>query len=215
MNGLKVYLRSRTTQLYIYAQPAIGFLLIVNALREYHPYADYLTEIIVNIVAGLLLMLGFTIPKRWRRHLRYVPGILIALGGLALYWITDSSGIAAYHHLNKYITFLSYGLFAFGMLQPLLDPRHFAYFQKKGVRYRFGAFSRGFANWQDVLGISYFDSGFELALKNGKTYRMLPYNAESQNLRLYIDQMLHAGKHEDAEEEKAPEKPLKRAMVSA
>lgn len=214
MNGLKVYLRSRTTQLYIYAQPAIGFLLIVNGLREYHPFAGYLTEIIVNIVAGMLLMLGFTIPKRWRRHLRYVPGILIGLGGLALYWMTRSSGIASYHHLNRYLTIVSYAMFGFGMLQPLFDPRHYAFFQKKGVRYRFGVFSRGFASWNEVQGISYFDSGFELALKNGRTYRMLPYNAESQNLRLYIDQMLQAGKTTEEPTEDKVGKPLNQLAIS-
>jgi hypothetical protein len=194
MNGLKVYLKSGTTKVYVYAQAVVGILLIGNALREYEHAQNHYGQLLATVGVGLLLMLGVVIRKRWRRQLRLVPGILIALGGLSLLWLTNVSSVHVYYAFNPLLTYISYGLIGLGLLQPLVDHRLFAYFHSQGIRYRVHAFRTDSITWDEVKGIVYFDQGFELALKNRKTYRMHPYNGESQNLRLYIDQMLQNGR---------------------
>jgi hypothetical protein len=205
MNGLKVYLKSGTTRVYVYAQAVVGIFLIGNALREYEHVQGHLTQNLVAIAAGLLLMLGVTIPKRWRRHLRYVPGILIALGGMAMLWLTTASAVLSYSPFHAPIQYLCYVLMGFGILQPLIDPRHYAYFDASGIKYRVYAFQKRFIAWDDIKGIVYFDQGFDLPLKNGTSVRMRPHNGESQNLRLYIDQMLQNGRQNMGKTTTAPD----------
>ena len=196
MNGLKVYLKSGTTKAYVWAQAVVGIFLIGNALREYEHVQGHLTQNLVTIGAGLLLMAGFTVPKRWRHHLRYLPGLLISLGGLALLWLTTASTMLSYSPFHTPMQYFCYGLIGIGLLQPLIDPRHYAYFDSQGIRYRVYAFQKRSISWESVRGIVYFDQGFDLQIKNGPNVRMRPHNGESQNLRLYIDQMLQSGREQ-------------------
>lgn len=209
MNGLKVYLKSGTTRVYVYSQALLGCFLIGNAFREYEHVQGHLLQILTSVLAGLLLMAGFTVPKRWRRNLRYVPGILLALGGLSLLWLTKVSGSLAYSRFNIALIVVSYCLLGVGLMQPLIDPRHYAFFSARGIRCRLYTFRKIFIPWSDIKAIAFFDQGFEVALKNGKSFKMRPYNGESQNLRMYIDQMLQSGrqhltKEQDAEESHHP-----------
>jgi hypothetical protein len=194
MYGLKVYLKSGTTKVYVYAQAVVGILLIGNALREYEHAQDYYTRLLSTVAVGILLMLSVAIQKRWRRNLRYLPGILIALGGLTLFWLTQASMTHVYYKFSSALVYISYGLIGVGLLQPLVDPRYFAFFSRNGIRYRVNLFQTDTVEWEQVKGIVYFDQGFELTLKGGRTHKMHPYNGESQNLRLYIDQMLQNGR---------------------
>jgi hypothetical protein len=194
MYGLKVYLKSGTTKVYVYAQAVVGMLLIGNALREYEHAQDYWTRLLSTVAVGVLLMLSVAIPKRWRRNVRYLPGILIALGGLTLYWLTQASMTHVYFKYSSVLVYTGYGLIGFGLLQPLVDPRYFAFFSSSGIRYRVNLFQTETVEWSRVKGIVYFDQGFELALESGRTHKMHPYNGQSQNLRLYIDQMLQSGR---------------------
>lgn len=196
MNGLKVYLKSGTTKAYVFAQAAVGIFLIGNALREYEHVQGHLMQNLVTITVGLLLMAGFTVPKRWRRNLRYLPGTLIAIGGCALLWQTKAVAIIAYSPLHQPIEYLCYVLIGLGILQPLIDPRHYAYFDASGIRYRVYAFQKRIIAWESIKGIVYFDQGFDLQMKNNRIVRMRPYNGESQNLRMYIDQMLQSGREQ-------------------
>lgn len=196
MNGLKVYLKSGTTIAYVWAQAVVGIFLIGNALREYEHVQGHLTQNLVTIGAGLLLMAGFTVPKRWRRNLRYLPGLLIALGGLSLLWLTNASALLSYSPYQVPIQYFCYFLIGIGILQPLIDPRHYAYFDAQGIRYRIYAFQKRFLPWESIKGIVYFDQGFDLQIKQQRYLRMRPYNGASQNLRLYIDQMLQSGREQ-------------------
>jgi hypothetical protein len=218
MNGLKVYLKSGTTKVYVYAQAVVGIFLIGNALREYEHLQGQLPQVMATITAGMLLMLGVMIPKRFRRNLRYVPGILIALGGASLLWLLKSSVLVVNTQYGPTMLYLSYAMIVFGLLQPIVDPRHYAFFTSKGIRYRGYAFRTTRVAWEEVKGIVYFDLGFELALKSGATYKMLPYNGESQNLRMHIDQMMYSGRQDAAEERvEGVEAPIvkRRAMADA
>ena len=194
MNGLKVYLKSGTTRAYVFAQAAVGIFLIGNALREYEHVQGHLMQNLVTIGAGLLLMAGFTVPKRWRRNLRYLPGALIAIGGCTLLWQTNAAAVLGYSPFHQPIEYFCYCLIGIGLLQPLIDPRHYAYFDAEGIRYRVYAFQKRVISWESIKAIVYSDQGFELQMKNNRTIKMHPYNGDSQNLRMYIDQMLQSGR---------------------
>lgn len=194
MNGLKVYLKSWASQAYVYAQAVFGIFLVANALREYEHVQAHLPKILLTVLAGVMLMLGMLVPKRWRRNLRYVPGILIAVGGYALLTLTHASMVLSYYFMNPFLVYLSYFMMISGILQPLIDPRHYAFFTTEGIKYRSIAFRTIFIPWTEVTGIAYSENGFEVTLKNGIAYRMRPHNGQSQNLRLHIDQMLQTGR---------------------
>lgn len=190
MNGLKVYLKSGISRIYHQAQIVSGVILIVNALREYENVEALKLPLVLSVMAGLMLVLGWVIPKSMQRKMRLLPGLLLLIGGLSLLYLTKSSLEVVYFRYHTIPEVIGYLLSGFGLLQPLLDVNQVVYFAPKGISYRTNLLWERRISWAQVKGIVFQEKGFFLELKNRKTLRMVPYDAESQNLRVHIDKML-------------------------
>jgi hypothetical protein len=189
MNGLKVYLKSGITKAYHYAQGVLGILLIANALREYERIEGQKLQLFLTVLAGTMLVLGWLVPKSFRRKVRLLPGLMMVLGGLSLIFLTKSSAAIAYYRYNNWLEIFGYLYCIVGAIQPLIDVTHVAYFTSEGIRYKSNLFFSTDLKWADVKGIVYHESGYSVELNKGKTIRMVPFDANSQNLRVYIDKM--------------------------
>jgi uncharacterized membrane protein YgdD (TMEM256/DUF423 family) len=194
MNVIKVYLKSSITKMYHYAQGAFGILLILNALREYEHVEGQKLALLLSVVAGTFLVLAWALPKAWRRKLRFLPGICIVLGALSLIHLTQSSIALAYYPFNNLILFAGYVLTLFGALQPILDANQVIYFSPEGFRYRPLRFAMIQRKWSEIRGVVFQEHGFAIEMNDGKSYKLTPYDAESQNLRVYIDKLMIAAK---------------------
>lgn len=189
MNGLKVYLKSGITKAYHYAQGVLGILLIINALREYERIEGQKLELLLTVLAGTLLVLGWLVPTSMRRKLRLLPGLLMVLGGLSLILLTKSSSAIAYYRYNYLLEIFGYMYCLAGAIQPLVDVTHVAYFTTQGVRYRSNLFFAQELKWDEIKGIVFHENGYSIERQKGKTIRMVPFDANSQNLRVHIDKM--------------------------
>jgi hypothetical protein len=81
-----------------------------------------------------------------------------------------------------------------GVLQPFFDVKKVVYFTTDGMRYRSLRFFSKQCTWPEIKGIVFQERSFSVELSNGKTLRMIPYDAESQNLRVLLDKMIHQAK---------------------
>jgi hypothetical protein len=196
MSVLKVYLKSGVAKIYFYAQAVVGAFLVSNTLRVFQFGENPVNEIIACGATGVLLCLGVAVPKKLQYSLRYLPGILLAFGGFMLRMATVASMSYGYQAINRPLIFLSFVLMAFGLSQFFFDGKQYASFTKHHIRYRIFPFTRGMViAWEDVKNILYGDRSFEIVLKNGKSYKMIPRYGDSQNLRVHLDQMLMQGKN--------------------
>lgn len=194
MNALKVYLKSGITKAYHHAQVLGGIFLVINALQEY-PLVEYLKiELLLSVVAAVALVLGWVVPTHLRRKLRYLPGLLLAFGGTTLVFLTMASTAVIYGRYNLWIELLGYLMAAAGVLQPLIDVKKVVYFTTEGMRYRSLRFFTKHCTWPEIKGIVFQEKAFSVELNNGKTILMVPYDSESQNLRVLLDKMIHQAK---------------------
>jgi len=194
MNGLKVYLKSGITKAYHHAQVLGGIFLVMNALREY-PLVEYLKlQILLSVIAAVALVLGWVVPTHMRRKLRFLPGALLALGGASLVFLTMSSTVVLYGRYNAWLELLGYLMAVVGVLQPLIDVKKVVYFTAEGMRYRSLRFFTKYCTWPEIKGIVFQERSFSVELNNGKTLRMIPYDSESQNLRMLLDKMINQAK---------------------
>ncbi len=194
MNGLKVYLKSGISRIYHHAQGCVGVVLILNALREYEHVEGLKLALLMSVVAGVLLFLGWLMPKSMQRKFRLLPGLLLLLGGLSLIYLTTASLSIGYYRYHKIPEYLGYLISAVGLLQPILNSNQVVYFGTQGIFYHPNLFWKQHMRWSQVNGIVFQEKGFFVELKTGKTLRMVPYDAESQNLRVHIDKMIHLAK---------------------
>jgi hypothetical protein len=190
MNGIKVYLKSGITKVYLHAQCVVGIFLVLNALREYEHVEGQKLALLLSVVAGLLLVLGWVVPRSQRRKLRFLPGTLLTLGGVALIYLTQSSMGLAYYKYNMALVILGGVICGLGLLQPLIDVKQIVYFTPEGMRYRAHYFYQIQKNWSEIKGIVFQDHGFLVEMIKGRNLKMVPYDAESQNLRVHIDKMM-------------------------
>jgi len=196
MNGLKVYLKSGITKAYHHLQVLGGIFLVMNALREY-PLAEFLKlQILLSVIVAVALVLGWVVPTHMRRKLRLLPGLLLALGGASLVFLTVSSTAVMYGRFNTWIELLGYLMAGIGVLQPVIDVKKVVYFTAEGMRYRSLRFFSKQCAWPEIKGIVFQERAFSVELNNGKTLRMVPYDSESQNLRVLLDKMIHQAKAE-------------------
>jgi hypothetical protein len=190
MNGLKVYLKSGITKFYFYAQGAAGALLILNALREYEHIEGQKLLLGLNVLAGMALILGWLIPRSKRRKFRFLSSVLLVLGGIPLIYLTLSSTYFAYFRFNPLLEMLGYLMIIVGLTQPLIDINQSVYFDATGMRHRSSIFTNKSRLWSEIKGIVFDEHGITVELINKRTIRMVPYDAESQNLRAKIDKMM-------------------------
>ena len=79
-------------------------------------------------------------------------------------------------------------------MQGLLDVNHVVYFNTEGMLYKSTLFYRIHKKWSEINGFVFQEDGFSVEFKNKRTLRMVPYDSESQNLRVYLDKMLLVAK---------------------
>lgn len=194
MNGLKVYLKSGITKAYHHVQVLGGIFLVMNALQEY-PLVEYLKlQLLLSVIAAVGLVLGWVVPTHMRRKLRYLPGLLLALGGTSLVFLTMASTAVIYGRFNLWIESFGFLMAAVGVLQPLIDVKKVVYFTAEGMRYRSLRFFTKHCTWPEIKGIVFQEQSFSVELNDGKTLRMVPYDSKSQNLRVLLDKMIHQAK---------------------
>ncbi len=194
MRELKVYLKSRLAKVYFYTQALVGLILIINSLRLLEGGGTDILSSMICIAFGLVLIAAITIPVHLRRNLRYLPGLLIAVGGILLMWNTKTNIQIAFSRVNQPVLYIAYVIIAIGVLQPLFDIKQYAYFGKNGVRYKFKAFQEHKVLWNEVANIDYHEKCFDLILKSGKVLTMTPLYAKSINLRVHVDKLWHDSK---------------------
>lgn len=193
MNGIKVYLKSRIAKVYLHAQSVVGIFLILNALREYELVEGQKMELLLSVIAGILLVLGWVVPRSKRRKLRLLPGLLLILGGVALIVLTLSSMKLVYWRYNNTLLLIGGLISLFGLLQPLFDVTQVVYFTTEGMRYRPHYLMQVQKRWSEIKGVVFQDHEFTVEFKRGRSIRLVPYDSESQNLRVHIDKlMVHA-----------------------
>ncbi len=194
MNGLKVYLKSGITKFYFYAQGVAGAFLILNALREYEHIEGQKLLLALNALAGMLLVLGWLVPRAKRRKYRMLSSVLLILGGIPLIYLTHSSTNFSYFRFNPMLEMFGYLMIVVGALQPLVDVNQSVYFDGTGMRHRSSILGYKSRAWSEIKEIVFDESGFTVELKNRKMIRMVPYDSDSQNLRSKIDKMMQQAK---------------------
>lgn len=194
MNGIKVYLKSRIAKVYLHAQSVVGIFLIFNALREYELVEGQKLELLMSVIAGVLLMLGWVVPRSKRRKLRLLPGLLLTLGGAALIYLTLSSMTLVYSKYNNGLLLIGSIIALVGLLQPLIDVSQVVYFTSDGMRYRPHFLYEIQKRWSEIKGVVYQDHEFLVEFNKGRSLRMVPYDSESQNLRVHIDKLMVSAK---------------------
>lgn len=194
MKGLKVYLKASVTKVYLYSQGVVGACLLANVLREYDQFDQLQVPLIANVIVGLMLILNVVMPRKFQRKLRYLPGLLLLLGGGALVYITTVSIGVRYFHLNKLFLLAGYAFAAWGLAQPLLDVNRVIYFSPEGLRLRMSIFGARQYRWTEVAAVVFQDKGFIIECSDGKTFKLHPYEGDSQNMRVRIDKLMTAAK---------------------
>jgi hypothetical protein len=207
MNGLKVYLKSRFSKVYFYAQSVIGLFLVANALRQFEDGGGEIFGKIAGVVLGFLMLASLATPQHLRQTYRYLPGMVIALAGIVLWWNTSANMATYYSHWHQPLIYVAYGLGILGLIQPLVDIKRYAYFGTKGVRYHMRPFQKSELSWSDVNSIDYHDEHFELSLKDGRSLKMVPQYAKSTNLRAHLDQLFYSSKSNPSKSGD-PQKPI-------
>lgn len=195
MHELKVYLKSGFAKVYFYAQALVGLVLVSNSLRLFEQGGNNVFPPMISVAVGLALIGSIAIPVHLRRNLRYLPGILIALAGLLLYWNTSMSMQLVYSKINQPLLYISYVFTIFGLVQPLIDIKRFAYFGPNGIKYKLKAFQKTKISWDEVQSIDYQEDCFDLILKSGKVLTMTPLYYNSMNLRAHVDKLWHNSKN--------------------
>jgi hypothetical protein len=115
------------------------------------------------------------------------------VGGVALIYLTLSSMKLVYWRYNNTLLLLGGLISLAGLLQPLIDVTQVVYFTTDGMRYRRNLFLQIQKHWSEIKGVVFQDNDFLVEFKKGRSIRMVPYDADSQNLRVHIDKlMIHA-----------------------
>lgn len=194
MNGLKVYLKSSITKVYHYLQLVIGLTMILNALREYEHIQSRRLAMLLNVVAGVALVTNWVMPRTVRRKLRLLPGLLLFAAGTTIIYYAKVSLAFEFSQFHTLFQWVGFGVAGIGISHAMLDVNHVVYFNSSGMLYKSTLFWSTQKKWSEIKGFVFQEQGFTVELMNKRTYRMVPYDAESQNLRVYLDKMLHVAK---------------------
>jgi asparagine N-glycosylation enzyme membrane subunit Stt3 len=193
MNGLKVYLKSGIARNLVVLLILASILLITNAFHFLESEHKLVTEVLLSGSWGILILLSLFVPRQIQRRLRYLPGLLILVSGIILFWHATTS-------LHKVITewysvyyYIGGALILLGLAAPLLNQKHYIFLSSKEIRIRNNPFSLHQISWQEVARVEMEERVLEIELRNGRIFRVTPESSSSQHLRAHIDEVTRKG----------------------
>jgi uncharacterized membrane protein (UPF0136 family) len=189
MNGLKVYLKSWVSLVYYYAQLACMILLLINGILQMEWLQAPVEVVGANFFGAAVLLVGFFLPRRLRKRLRLLPGVLIALGGLAMYWTTR--GEKAWEVGNWPETLSWAGIVAMvgGLGQAFLDVRGWVKLSPRSLRIKRSFFPTRRIEWGRVKDVYVEEGALQVQLRDGGKLSLRLSQGDSQTIRSRIDQI--------------------------
>lgn len=189
MNGLKIYLKSGVGVVYHYALLAGMLLLLTNGILQLEWVQAPFEIVGVNFFAATVLFVGFLLPRRLRKRFRLLPGLLIALGGFAMYWTTRGEKWWITGDWTEILYGVGIGMMAFGLLQAVIDVKGWVKLSARSMRVKRGILPMQRIEWSRIKDVYVEDGRLNVELKQGGSLRMRLMQGESQTLKARIDQI--------------------------
>jgi hypothetical protein len=164
-------------------------LLLTNGILQMEWVQAPFEVVGVNFLGGAILLMGFALPRRLRKRWRLLPGLLIALGGFAMYWTTR--GETQWVSGNWPWTLFGTGIAAmvFGLSQVLLDTRGWVKLSPRSMRIKRGLLPMQRIEWARVQDLYVEDGRMHMMLKNGGSMALRLDQGNSQTMKSRIDQI--------------------------
>ena len=189
MNGLKVYLKSWVSVVYDYAQLVCMLLLLINGILQMEWVQAPVEVVGVNFLGAALLLVGFFLPRRLRKRLRLLPGVLIALGGFAMYWTTRGEKAWVVGSWPETLSWTGIVAIVVGLLQVFLDTRSWVKLSPRSLRIKRGPLPMQRIGWERVKDIYVENGSLHVQLKSGSKLSLRLVQGDSQTVRSRIDQI--------------------------
>lgn len=193
MNGLKVYLKSGMDRFISILLILSAILLITNAFHFLESEHKLVTEVLLSGSWGFLVFLSFLAPRQIKRRLRYLPGILILVSGIILFWHATTSLKVVITEWYSVFYYIGGALILLGLSTPLVNQKHYIFLSSSGIRIRNNPFAIHRIGWNEVSEVIMEERTLEIELHNGRIFRVTPESSSSQHLRAHIDEATRNG----------------------
>jgi hypothetical protein len=189
MNGLKVYLKSKVGAVYHYAQLACMLLLLLNGILQLEWVHAPFEVVGINFLGAAVLLVGFFLPYRVRKRYRLLPGLLIALGGFAMYLTTRGETQWVDGYWPNLIYGTGIGAMALGLSQTVLDVRGWVKLSPRSLRIKQGLLPQRRIEWAKVKDLFVEDGCLHVVQKSSRTLVLPLSQGNSQTINSRIDQL--------------------------
>ena len=190
MNGLKIYLRSKVTMAYNWAQLLVIFCLLLDGILQLQYIHAPLGKTLTCFAVALGLLASFSFWKYLRKRMRYLPGMLIAFAGAVIIWSTwDEVEISDLPWpLMLYCT--GWAFVVAGFTQLFVDGERWMSLSSRSVRLKKNLFAETRHSWDKVSDILVEDTEIQLHYKNGVVVKVQPERCDMQHLRSRVNLIL-------------------------
>lgn len=193
MNGLKVYLKSGVARIFLILLILSAILLITNAFHFLESEQKLVAEVLLSGSWGAIILLSLFVPRKIKRSLRYLPGILILVAGVILFWHATTSLKVVITEWYSVFSYIGIALIIVGLSAPFLNQKHYIFLSSTGIRIRNNPFNLHRIAWKDVARVVMEERTLEIELHSGRVFRVTPESSSSQHLRAHIDEATRNG----------------------
>lgn len=199
MSGLKIYLRSKVTQNYRWGQALAVSLLMIDGIIQLQMVNAPIYKPVVSFLMVALLVLSMTLGNRCRRRFRYLPGLMISLGGAVLMMNAWSDFMTTDWIWPVLLYGAGMSCIIAGLSQFLIDGPRWMTLSSRSVKLKHTMFPLRRHPWEQIKDLSVDERDVVIELRDGHTVRVQPERCDMQHLRSRVDGIYRSAHKDEVE----------------